>query len=184
MSHLRTFAPWITYAAASSIVDWRLGALVALGVAAAELLRQRREHRNADALTVATAAFFAGLAAVSVADPGTGLHRFTPALSLAVLGVVALASLVRGEPFTLVIARRSTPPEVWDLPAFVTANVAITRVWAASFLATAAVCALVLTVAPDATGVWVAAEMVGFAVPVAYTDARRKRARALLAAAA
>ena len=119
-----------------------------------------------------------------MADPGTGLHRFTPALSLAVLGVVALASLVRGEPFTLVIARRSTPPEVWDLPAFVTANVAITRVWAASFLATAAVCALVLTVAPDATGVWVAAEMVGFAVPVAYTDARRKRAAPLLAAAA
>lgn len=183
MSPLRTFAPWIAYAVTTSIVDWRLGALLALGVALAEVLRQRRDHGLADALTVATAVFFAVLAVVSVTDPATVLHRYTPALSLAALGSVAVASLVRGEPFTLAIAKRSTPPEVWELPEFRAVNVAITRVWAASFLVTAGACAAVLALAPGATALWVSLEVVGFAVPVAYTDARRRRARVAVASA-
>ncbi|MCB1003613.1 MAG: hypothetical protein KDB35_05445 [Acidimicrobiales bacterium] len=182
MSFLRTFAPWIAYAVASAVVDWRLGAVLALAVATAELVRQRRVHRRADALTVATAAFFAGLAVVSLADPTAALHRFTPALALGLLGVVALGSLARGAPFTLAIARRSTPPELWDHPGFLAANVAITRVWAVSFLITAAACLVVLAVDPEATALWVGAQVIGFAVPLAYTDARRRRARAASAA--
>jgi hypothetical protein len=136
-----------------------------------------------DGLTRATGWFFLGLTALSLLDPSTPLHRYTPALSLAALGVASAASLIRKQPFTLAIAKRSVPRELWNVPAFVDANVTITTVWAASFLATAAVCAATLTLAPSATPVSITAEVLGFVAPMKFTVLYRDRARARVAAA-
>ncbi len=183
MPYLRSFAPWIVYAAVSSVTDWRVAAIAAVVVAGRAVTDQRRQYGAADDLTLTTLVFFAGLSILSLLRPDSMLHHFTPALSLAALGLASVASLVRGRPFTLTIAKRTTARELWDLPAFVDANVTITTVWAASFLATAAVCATVLAVAPHATPVWVTAEILGFIIPVKFTAAYRERVRARFAAA-
>jgi hypothetical protein len=184
MSYLRSFAPWIAYVAMSIVVDWRAATVVALVVAVGTITDQRRRHGDVDDLTRATAWFFFGLTALSLLDPTTPLHRYTPALSLAALGVASVASLIRRQPFTLTIARRSAPPVFWDAPAFIHANVTITTVWAASFLATAAVCTATLALAPSATPLWITAEVLGFVIPMKFTALYRERARARFATAA
>ncbi len=184
MSYLRSFAPWIAYGAISSVVDWRAAAVIAMVVALRAVKDQRRQFGDVDDLTLTTEWFFVGLTALSLVDRTSPLHRYTPALSLAALGVASVTSLVRGRPFTLTIAKRSAPKEVWDVPAFVDANVTITTAWAISFLATAAVCAVTVAVAPAATPVWVTAEVLGFVIPMRFTAAYRERARARFAAAA
>ena len=177
MDVARTLRPWIAYAIASALVDWRLGAALALVVAAGEVHRQQREHGGADALTVATRWAFLALTVLAVAQPDTPLHRYTPALSLGVLGATAAWTLLAGEPFTAEIARRSTPEAVWGLPEFHRANVAITTAWALSMLVAAAGCAAVLALAPSATALWVAIQVLGFIVPAAYTTAYRNQLR-------
>jgi hypothetical protein len=183
MSYLRGFLPWIAYAAVSSILDWRAAAATALVISLWAIADQRRNHGDVDDLAATTAWFFGGLAVLSVVDPGSPLHRFTPALSLGALGLASVLSLVRGRPFTLTIAKRGVPSEHWDVPAFVEANVTITKVWAASFVATAVICALTLAVAPEATAVWITAQVLGFVIPVRFTALYRERARARFAAA-
>ena len=177
MSYFRSFLPWIVYATVSSLVNWRAAAALALLVAVRAVKEQRRQHHEVDLLSRTTAWFFFALVIVGLTDPASPLHRFIPALSLAALGAAAAGSLLCRQPFTLVIARRTTPAELWDLPAFVDANVTITAVWTASFLLTAAVCALTLAVAPGAAAVWLAAEIIGFAVPVVFTARYRERIR-------
>jgi hypothetical protein len=49
------------------------------------------------------------------------------------LGVIAWASLAIRRPFTLGIAKQSTPGELWGRPEFLRVNVIITLVWAVSF---------------------------------------------------
>ncbi len=184
MLSLRTFAPWITYAAVSAVADWRLGAAIATVVAAREVRAQRALDGNVDDLARCTRWFFLALTALSLLSPESPLHRFTPALSLAALGLAAADSLWRDQPFTLTIARRSTPPEVWEHPAFLHTNVVITRLWAAAFLVSAALVAWTLAVAPHATALWASIEVLGFVVPVAATATVRNRARARFAASA
>lgn len=178
MFSIRTFAPWLAYVVVSGVADWRLGAVAAALVAIHDVRLQRREHGDVDDLARATRWYFLALTVLSTLSPDSPVHRFTPALSLAVLGATAADSLLRGRPFTLTFARRTAPPEVWEHPAFVRANVVITRVWAASFLLAAAACASVLWLAPSATGSWIAVQVLGFAVPVAFTHTYRERARA------
>jgi hypothetical protein len=184
MSSLRSFAPWIAYAAVSSVVDWRAAAAVAMVVAIGAVKAQRDESGVVDDLTVTTGLFFVGLTALSLLSPGSQLHRFTPALSLGALGIASAISLIRKQPFTLAFAKRSVPREHWENPAFLAANVTITTVWAASFFVTAAVCATTLAVAPSATAIWVTAEVLGFVIPMRFTTHYRQRARARFADAA
>lgn len=182
MFSVRTFAAWITYAVVAGVADWRLGAALAAVVAAKEVRGQQRTFGEVDDLARATRWFFLGLTALSVLSPHSPLHHYTPAMSLAALGVAATDSLLRGRPFTLTFARRTTPQEVWEHPAFLRANVVITRAWAVSFLLSAALCAALLASAPSATALWVAVEVAGFVVPVAFTAVYRDRARARFAA--
>ena len=177
MSYLRSFRPWIVYGLASSLIDWRAAAAVAFVVAAHEVRRQNAEHGDVDDLTTTTRWFFLGLTIVSILRPDTPLHHYTPALSLLALGAAATWSLIDGKPFTLTIAKRTSPEELWELPLFRQANVTITAVWAASFLATAAACAALLGLAPVATPAWIGAEALGFAIPVVFTTVYRQRLR-------
>ncbi|MEZ5141244.1 MAG: hypothetical protein R2726_01815 [Acidimicrobiales bacterium] len=181
MSYLRSFAPWIAYVVASAVADWRLGAVAGLAVALWVVLDDRRSG-GADLLSVVTAGFFAVLAPVAIVAPDAVLRPYTPALSLATLGLAATASLALGRPFTLPIARRETPPELWETDLFHRVNVVITAAWATSFLVTAALCAGVISVDASLTPLWVGVQVVGFSAPLVFTRRYRVRVAASLAA--
>lgn len=177
--YLKSFAPWIAYAAGSAIGDWRYGAAAGLATGAVVLVQQRR-GRGVEVLTAVTTAFFARILPIAITNPDAGIRQYMAALALGTLGAAATASLVVRKPFTLAIARQSTPAELWDHPLFLRVNAVITSVWAASFVVTAAVCAALAHQYPDAAPLWVTAQVVGFVVPVRFTRIYPERVRARL----
>ncbi|GHE00439.1 hypothetical protein [Streptomyces alanosinicus] len=170
MSYLRTFLPWIVFAVIPS-GDWQWGALAALMLAIGVIAQQLRAGAGPDALVIeaGSAVFFAVLAAIAFADPHSGVHDYSAALSSGILAVIAGLSLAVGRPFTLGIAKRTTPREYWTMKPFIRVNVVLTAVWTAAF----AVTAVVLTVLDHAghahTTPATVVQIAGFAVPMAFT---------------
>jgi hypothetical protein len=60
------------------------------------------------------------------------------------LALISVLSLLMKRPWTIIVARRSTPPEVWSTDLFLETNMIITGAWAALFF----VAALLATLAP------------------------------------
>jgi hypothetical protein len=166
MSYLRTFAPWIVYAAIPS-ANWNWGALAALLVSLLVVAQQTSAGRTLDAqiIEIGSAVFFAAITVLAFADPHTALHPYAPALSSTALAVIAGASLAAGRPFTLGIAKQTTPREFWDQPLFIRTNVIITAVWTASFVIGAITLA---AVAHDST-VRTVVQIAAFVAPATFT---------------
>jgi hypothetical protein len=177
MAYLRTFLPWIVFALVPS-GSWQWGALAALAVAVALVLQQRLAGRTADAMIIeiGSAVFFTALAVLAFADPHSGLHPYTAALSNGTLALIAAASLAIRRPFTLGIAKQSTPREYWDLPQFIRINMIITSVWTASFAVSAIVIAL--TAAHGDRAAAVVVQIAGLVVPMVFTVRYVARVRA------
>jgi hypothetical protein len=163
--HLRGFLPWLGYSLAGALVDWRLAAVGALAIAVAALAAQRHSS-STDVFTVAAVAFFAALALDALVAPTGTLHEYVGALTPAALGVAAFTSIAIGQPFTIPFAKRVAPVEYWDTPMFMHINVVLSAAWATSFVATAAVIAAVLVVNPQAGVIIVAAQILGFVIPM------------------
>ncbi|WP_328792744.1 hypothetical protein [Streptomyces sp. NBC_00273] len=170
MSYLRTFLPWIVFAVVPS-AQWQWGALAGLLVAVGVIAQQRRTGVGFDALIMeaGSAVFFAVLAAVSFADPHSAVHAYSAALSSATLALIAGASLLAGKPFTLGIAKRTTPPEVWSLKPFVRVNAVITAVWTAAFAVTAGALAALAHSGQDHSTTATLVQAAGFVVPMLFT---------------
>ncbi len=175
--YLKSFAPWIAFAAGSAIGDWRYGAAAALATGVVVLAQQRRGH-GVELLTAVTTAFFAVILPIAMTNSDAWMRQYMAALSLGTLGAAATASLLVRKPFTVAIARQSTPPELWDNPLFLRVNAVITSVWAASFAVTAVVCAVLAHQYPDVVPLWVMAQVIGFVVPVRFTRTYPDRVRA------
>ncbi|MCO6003777.1 hypothetical protein NE236_02185 [Actinoallomurus purpureus] len=170
MSYVRTFLPWIIFAVLpSSQRQW--AALAGLVVAVAVIAQQRRAGAGFDALIIelGSAAFFAALAVIAFADPHSGVHDYSAALSSATLAVIAGVSLLIGKPFTLGIAKRTTPREVWGLGPFIRTNVIITAVWTAAFAVTAAVLAVIAHAGNAHSTPAMLIQIAGFVVPMVFT---------------
>lgn len=183
MSYLRGFIPWIVFGVVSSF-DWRWAAVAALLSGLALLRQDRRAGVAADAqiLDVSTVVYFAGLGAIAFAAPHSPLEHYDGALSFGWLALTAWATLAVRKPFTLGIARRQTPREVWDLPEFLRINVVITVAWATAFTLTCA--ALAACTALDAPAlISIACHVAGLAAPAAFTSIYPARVQARLAAA-
>ncbi|MGA5039316.1 hypothetical protein ACPCA8_19935 [Streptomyces capoamus] len=170
MSYVRTFLPWIVFAAVPS-GDWQWGALAAFVVATALVVQEKQKGTGFDALIIETgsAVFFAVLAAVALTDPHSGVHDYSAALSSGTLAVIAGASLAAGRPFTLGIAKRTTPRELWGLKPFIRTNVVITAVWTAAFALTAVVLALVEHAGHTHSTPATLVQIAGFVVPMLFT---------------
>jgi hypothetical protein len=170
MSYVRTFLPWIIFAVLPSS-QWQWAALAGLVVAVAVIAQQRRAGAGFDALIIelGSAVFFAALAVIAFADPHSGVHDYSAALSSATLAVIAGASLLIGKPFTLGIAKRTTPSEVWGLKPFIRTNVIITAVWTAAFAVTAAVLAVIAHAGDAHSTPAMLIQIAGFVVPMAFT---------------
>ncbi len=175
--YVKSFTPWIAYAVGSAIGDWRYGAAAGLATGAVVLVQQRRGH-GVELLAAVTAAFFALILPIAIANPDAGIRQYLAALSLATLSAAATASLLVRKPFTVAIARQSTPSELWDNPLFLQVNAVITSVWAASFAVTAIVCAALAHQYPDVVPLWVTAQVIGIVVPARFTRTYPDRVRA------
>jgi hypothetical protein len=85
------------------------------------------------------------------------------------LFLIALISLVIGQPFTLQYARESVPREFWTTPVFFSTNVRITAVWTAAFAVMTAADAAAQYVEAIPLWVDVAATVVAFAAAFWFT---------------
>ena len=169
MNYLRGFIPWIAFAVIST-AGWQWGALSGLVIGVVLLAGQRRSGVASDALIleISTVVYFAALTALAFAAPNSPLHPYSGVLSFGWLALTAWGTLAVRRPFTLGIARRSTPPEMWHTPVFLRVNVVITSVWAAAFTLTAIAIAICV-----ASGLGSAAsitcQVIGFVVPAVFT---------------
>ncbi|MEV6731407.1 MULTISPECIES: hypothetical protein [unclassified Streptomyces] len=170
MSYVRTFLPWIVFAVFPS-AQWQWGALAGLLVAVAVTVQQRRTGAGFDALIMETgsAVFFAALTAIAYADPHSAVHTYSAALSSATLALIAGASLLVRKPFTLGIAKRTTPREVWGLKPFVRINVVITAAWTAAFAVTAGALAALAHAGYGHSTAATLVQAAGFAIPMLFT---------------
>ncbi|RKE16904.1 hypothetical protein [Streptomyces sp. TLI_171] len=170
MSYLRTFLPWIIFAVIPS-AKWQWAALAGLVVAAAVIAQQRKAGAAWDALIIETgsALYFAALAVIAFADPHSGIRDYSATLSSAVLAVIAGVSLLIGKPFTLGIAKRTTPREFWTLKPFIRVNQVITSVWTAAFALTAAALGVLAHGGHGHSTTSLIVQIAGFVVPMVFT---------------
>jgi hypothetical protein len=161
----------------ASSVDWRIGVCAAAAAALLLAVDQRRKH-DLDLLTSVTCVFFVVMAVIALVTPHSGLHRWTPALSAGALAIIAAGSLAVRQPFTLAIARRTTPEQFWNTPQFMHINVVITEVWALSFAVSAIVNALILRADLSSSLPVTVVQIAGFVVPAIFTKRYTDRVRA------
>ena len=175
MSYLRTFAPWIAFSVFPAS-DWQWGALVALAISVAGIIRQTRSGLPLDAqiIEIGSAAFFAALAALAFADPSTPLHAYSAALASGALGLIAGVSLAVRKPFTLGIAKRSVPREHWGSPLFIRTNVIITAAWTTSFIIG---CVALAFLAHSSVLIQAIVQVAAFIVPLVFTLVYATRVR-------
>jgi hypothetical protein len=184
MSYLRGFIPWIAFGAISSF-GWQWGALTALILGVFQLRKQRRAGVAADALVLETSTviYFALLTALAFALPHSPLQHYAGVLSFSWLALTAWGTLAARHPFTLGIAKQSTPREFWDMPQFLHINVVITTVWALCFTLTALATAI-FVVDNGGTLATTLAQVAGFAVGAVFTARYPKIMQARYAAQA
>ncbi|MEO3873535.1 hypothetical protein ABGB18_32385 [Nonomuraea sp. B12E4] len=168
---LRTFVPWIAFTILGQEHDSRLGALVAVALAAIFLTADRRRGRALAEMVieVSSVAFFGTLALVSCTLSPAPLGPYGTAAAAAWLAVTAWGTLAIRRPFTLAISRTAVPAEVHDNPAFYRVNAVITAAWATAFTLEAVALLLVITVAPHVAIAIIAVKVCAIAAPALFT---------------
>ncbi|MGQ4514396.1 hypothetical protein [Streptomyces sp. DW26H14] len=185
MSYVRGFLPWIAFAAVSGVA-WQWAALLSLAIGAFFLVKERRAGASADGqiLDLGTVVYFTVLTVIAFADPHSPFQDYVSGASSAWLALIAGGSLLVGRPFTLGIAKRSAPPALWQNPVFIRTSTVLAGVWTAAFTLSA-----IATLLCEATGAGdalrILVQILGFAVPMAFTRhyVKKVRARAVAAAA-
>jgi hypothetical protein len=180
MMYVRGFIPWIVLAVVSAFADWGIAMAAALGACLVVLAIQGRATQS-DLLGLCTLGYFAVMTVVAFAAPHAGIHRYTAALSIGVLGLVSWVSLAVRRPFTLHFARQQTLPEFWGHPVFYRINAVITTVWASSFALSAVACAMAVAIVSKPTAFLVIFQVIGFVVPAVFTSRYPRYAQARLA---
>ena len=170
MGYLRGFIPWIAFAAIST-AGWQWGALAALVIGLWLVVQDRRTGVAPDALILefSTITYFAALTAFAFAAPHSPVKAYAGALSFGWLAATAWGTLAVRRPFTLGIARRSTPQEFWHTPQFLRINTVITTAWATSFALTGAAVAACDAVHTGALAT-TACQVLGFVAPAVFTN--------------
>lgn len=178
MGYIQGFAPWFAFSVISG-VDWRWGAAAGFAIGLVLLCKSLREGVALDALVLDISALllFATAGIVSLAAPDTPLRHYEAAASFTWLAVTAWGTLAVRRPFTLGIAKRSAPRELWNTELFLHINKVITLAWAVSFTATAAVVAVCEAMRANAL-LPIAFQIVGFLVPATFTHRYPRRMQA------
>jgi hypothetical protein len=171
LGYIKTFAPWIAFAALSTNGQYRYGALAGLLIALALLVLDRRQRKPWDALIIesSSAIFFGALTVATFAISPAPFGDYGPAAAGAWLALTAWGSLAIHKPFTLGIAKTMVPEQFHSNPIFYRTNAIITSVWAAAFTCESAATTVLLTVAPHATTALVVLKVCSFVLPAAFT---------------
>lgn len=130
---IAAFIPWIVYWVLVGNVDIRLACLVALVIAAIQILRTILAGATPKVLESGTLVVFAVLTIVAFVGDDLFLDRWVQPLANGGLFLIALGSVLVGKPFALQYAREEVPPEVQDSPLFLRTTLLITWVWIATF---------------------------------------------------
>ncbi|MFD3455006.1 hypothetical protein ACFWVC_22870 [Streptomyces sp. NPDC058691] len=132
------FVPWIAFDIVAGPSTWKLAALVGL-IASVVLSVPDVAHGSVKLLDVTGIVFFTVITLLGLSldrQDLLWLETYAQVLANAVIAAVALGSLAF-VPFTEQYARESTPPEIWETPAFHRTNRVLTLVWGGVFLVTA-----------------------------------------------
>jgi uncharacterized membrane protein len=182
MSILRGFLPFILFSALTSPCGPDLALTIAAAVAVVALMQDRR--RNPDSplkiLEVSSAVLFVALAVVKhFLDPTLSLFAINMCVNGG-LALVAIGSMLAGQPFTLQYAREEVAPELWNAPLFIATNYRITGVWASAFVVQVAINALAALVPGISPVLTNAVVIVAYVAAILFTIEypRRVRARA------
>lgn len=182
IEYVLSFSPWIAFGVLSSVGNWRIGvigAFIVQALLAGSLIRKRQ----LDMLSVGTLTFFGAMSLIALISPESSVHRWIPALSAGALALISVCSLLVRQPFTLAIARRSTPETLWSHPEFIGMNRFLTSVWAASFTAAAIAGALLIGLLKNNTAPVVIANVAALLVAFYVTRRIVTRAEARASAA-
>lgn len=131
---LSTALPWILYFALT-YVGLPVGAVIAAFIAALyPAASSAIRGASIKLVDLVTLVFFAlGVIASFASASAAMFSQYNFVLVWVLFTAMASISLLVGKPFTLQFARESTPPEIWNLPQFLHANVVITLAWTAAF---------------------------------------------------
>lgn len=150
MGTLLAFAPFFAFVVVERLIGVPAGLAAGAAVSALLLMRDALSStRRVKVLEIGTFVLFGGLTLFAWM-PGAAQWSIA-AVRLRVdagLLLIVLVSMLIKRPFTLQYAREQVPAELWNSPAFVQTNYAITGAWAAAF-AVMVIADLALTYLPD-----------------------------------
>lgn len=167
----RGFIPFIAFGVLNGLTDVRIAAVTAVVLSALLLLESRRTGDRLDehVIEISASVFFLAFTLLAFLDPRTPLADHTTALSSAWLALTAWGGLLAHKPFTMGIARRPVPRQVWENPMFYKVNAVISSVWAAAFTVTAVVATVIGLLTTHGGTAVTAVQVLGFVVPAAFT---------------
>jgi hypothetical protein len=127
--------PWVIFSFLASH-DFVKPAVVLALIAAAAIAAPGVRAGRAKILEVGALVAFAGIAAVTFADPAASdfIARYGRGIAAGLMSVIAFGSLLF-TPFTEQYAREAVPARLWNSPQFKAANRQLTALWATVFAA-------------------------------------------------
>jgi hypothetical protein len=126
-------APWIVYWVLVGNVPFTTAVLVALAIAVAAFVIGRTPGKPGRTLELGAIATFVMLTVLSFTESDSFLQRWIQPLSNAGIFLVALISLLVGQPFVREFAAAEQPPDVVKTELFRRVVKALTWIWIAAF---------------------------------------------------
>ena len=127
------FAPWIVYWVLVGNVPFKAAVVVALAIAIAGFAIGRATGKPGRAFEIGSVATFLVLAVLIFAFSESAMERWLPALGNAGIFLVALVSVLIGEPFARGYAAAEQPADVVKTELFEQMARLLTWIWVATF---------------------------------------------------
>jgi len=132
---IASFLVWVVYGFLAGTGRWPAGVMFGL-IASVVLLTVERRHRvKVKLLDWVLLAYFAIATVASFLLRSVAFPVYSSVVIWVLYAGVTWISILMGAPFTLQYARESAPPEHWQSPVFLRANLVISVVWGLGFLA-------------------------------------------------
>jgi hypothetical protein len=133
MSIFSGLAPWIVYWILVGNVSFRTAVLIAFGASIVVFVHTIVNGERPKVLEIGSMVVFAIVTVITLTTDDHFLEQWIQPITNGGLFVIALASVLVHQPFTLQYAREGVPAEVAESPGFIAANYKITWVWIAAF---------------------------------------------------
>jgi uncharacterized membrane protein len=110
--------------------------------------------------------------------PVAAFPKYASVIIWAMFSAVTWASIVLGKPFTLQYARESSPPEHWQNPRFLRANLTISAVWGLAFVLNIILTVVALNLTDDTLLIGVVAPILTMVAASIFTTRYTKMVQA------